>query len=85
MEGSIVSSAEAVRTLPRLLTGLGNEGSDGAYYITDGKGQARAVLVGIDKYNAMMDALEDEDGEVIPDAKIASALIKAIIHRDTKH
>ncbi|MHC4249155.1 MAG: hypothetical protein ACYS9X_08515 [Planctomycetota bacterium] len=83
MEGSIVSSAEAVRTLPRLLTGLGHEGNDGAYYITDGKGRARAVLVDIDRYNAMMDALEDR--EVIPDAKIASALIKAIIHRDTEH
>jgi PHD/YefM family antitoxin component YafN of YafNO toxin-antitoxin module len=82
MEGSIVSSVEAGRTLPRLLTGLGNEGNEGAYYITDTQGRARAVLVDIDKYNAMMDALEDK--EVIPDAKIASALIKAIIHRDTK-
>jgi PHD/YefM family antitoxin component YafN of YafNO toxin-antitoxin module len=68
--------------LPRLLTGLGNEGSEGAYYITDTQGRARAVLVDIDKYNAMMDALEDK--EVIPDAKIASALIKAIIQRDTQ-
>ena len=82
MEGSIVSSAEAVRTLPRLLTGLGNEGNEGAYYITDTQGRARAVLVDIDRYNAMMDALEDK--EDVPDAKIAGALIEAIINRDTK-
>lgn len=82
MQGSIVSSAEAVRALPRLLTGLGSDGSERTYYITDGNGRARAVLMDIDRYNAMMDALEDT--EVIPDAKIASALIKAIIDRDRK-
>jgi len=82
MEGSIVSSAEAVRTLPRLLTGLTNEGSGGTCYITDSRGRARAVLLDIDRYNAMMDALEDN--EPVPDAKIASALVEAIMNRDPK-
>jgi len=82
MEGSIVSSAEAIKKLPSLLTGLRHKGSDGTCYITDTRGVARAVLVDIDRYNAMMDALEDKDE--VPDAKIASALIDAIIGRE-KH
>jgi len=75
MQQSILSTAEAVHSLPRLLTGLAKK--DGAFYITDGSGRARAVLLDIDKYNAMMDALEDK--EIISDAKLASAMVKAII------
>jgi len=82
MEGSIVSSAEAVRALPRLLTGLSNKGGGGACYITDSGGRARAVLLDIDRYNAMMDAIEDN--EPVPDAKIASALVEAIMNREPK-
>ena len=77
MQGSIMSTAEAVRSLPRILTGLA--GDSGTCYITDGTGRARAVLLDIDKYNAMMDALES-DGEV-PDAEVADVLVKAIIER----
>ncbi len=80
MQGTIVSAAEAVRSFPRLLTGLAQK--DGAYYITDGDGQARAVLMDIDRYNAMMDALEDWDA--IPEAKIAGAVVKAILERSIK-
>lgn len=78
MQETILSAAQAVHSLPRLLTGLSK--NDGTFYITDGNGRARAVLLDIDKYNAMMDAIEDR--ETIPDAKLASAMVKAIISQN---
>ena len=81
MQGSIMSTAEAVRSLPRILTGLA--GDSGTCYITDGTGRARAVLLDIDKYNAMMDAIEagGERHAGAADAEVADALVKAIIQR----
>ena len=46
-----------------------------AYYITE-EGRARAVLVNVDRYHAMMDALEDfgGEGEELGEEMIASVL-----------
>jgi PHD/YefM family antitoxin component YafN of YafNO toxin-antitoxin module len=76
MEGSVLPAKEAGKSLSRLLNSISSEKS---VYITDSKGQARAVLLDIDKYHAMMDALEDEAGG--PDAAVAGALLKAILGR----
>jgi len=76
MEGSVLPAKEVGRSLPRLLNRLSTQQS---VYITDSDGQAKAVLLDIDKYHAMMDALEDEAGG--PDAAVAGALLKAILGR----
>lgn len=60
MHTNIVSATDAGRALPGLLSKIST--GEGACYITDGNGRARAVLLDIDRYNAMMDALEDEAG-----------------------
>jgi len=88
MNGAIVSAREAAGALPKLLTRIEDEGT---YYITDGRGRARAVLLDVDRYHAMMDALEDQPakrrggqsspGSVSPDAVLAGALIKQILAR----
>ncbi len=77
MDGSVVSATEAVRKLPSLLDRLGRK--DETVFITDEEGRARAVLLDIDKYHAMMDALEEEPGG--PDAAVAGALLTAILNR----
>lgn len=77
MDASIVSATDAGRALPGLLSKIST--SEGACYITDGDGRARAVLLDIDRYNAMMDALEDQAGPT--DAKAAGAVLKAILKR----
>ncbi len=77
MHTSIVSASDAGRALPGLLSNIST--GEGACYITDGDGRARAVLLDIDRYNAMMDALEDQADSA--DAKVAGALLKAILKR----
>ena len=77
MDGSLVPANEAARRLPRLLNRLSTDDQD--IFITDSQGRAKAVLLDIDKYHAMMDALEDEGGG--PDAAVAGALLKAILER----
>lgn len=77
MHRNIVSATDAGRALPGLLNKIST--SEGACYITDGDGRARAVLLDIDRYNAMMDALEDQAGPA--DAKVAGALLRAILKR----
>ena len=77
MQTSAVSARDAGKALPGLLNQIST--SEGACYITDGDGRARAVLLDIDKYNAMMDALEDQAGPA--DAKAAGPLLKAILRR----
>ena len=95
MHTNIVSATDAGRALPGLLSKIST--GEGACYITDGNGRARAVLLDIDRYNAMMDALEDEagppasgapssDGKARPkagsaDAKLAGAFLEAILKR----
>ena len=78
MQASIVSAADAGRALPGLLNKIST--TEGACYITDGDGRARAVLLDIDRYNAMMDALEDEAGAA--DVQVAGALLRAILKRE---
>ena len=77
MQTSIVSARDAGKGLPGLLNEIST--TEGACYITDGDGRARAVLLNIDRYNAMMDALEDEAGPA--NAKTAGAVLKAILKR----
>ena len=79
MKGSVVSATEAVKELPRLLTRLAAK--EGPTYITDGTGRARAVLLDIDRYNAMMDVLEDGSGDA--EAALAGALVQAILERSS--
>ncbi len=95
MHTNTVSATDAGRALPGLLNKIST--GEGACYITDGNGRARAVLLDIDKYNAMMDALEDEagppasgtpssDGKTRPkagsaDAELAGAFLEAILKR----
>jgi PHD/YefM family antitoxin component YafN of YafNO toxin-antitoxin module len=78
MGGSLVTASEAGRKLNRFMNRLSAEERD-AFFITDSHGHAKAVLLDIDKYHAMMDALEDEGGG--PDAAVAGALLKAILRR----
>jgi PHD/YefM family antitoxin component YafN of YafNO toxin-antitoxin module len=78
MQASIVSATDAGRALPGLLNKIST--TEGACYITDGDGRARAVLLDIDRYNAMMDALEDEAGAA--DVQVAGALLRAILKRE---
>ena len=83
MQTSIVSARDAGKGLPGLLNEIST--SEGACYITDGDGRARAVLLDIDRYNAMMDAIEDEAGplgmQAAKGAKTAGAVLKAILKR----
>lgn len=76
-----VSAQEAGERLKRLVNQL--SGTGGACYITD-EGRARAVLLDIDKYHAMMDALEDVTAGG-PETELARDLIKAIIRRAKTH
>jgi PHD/YefM family antitoxin component YafN of YafNO toxin-antitoxin module len=80
MDGSVVNATEVGRKLPRLLNRLSTNES---VFITDSNGRAKAVLLDIDKYHAMMDALEDDEGGG-PDAAVAGALLKAILGRARK-
>jgi PHD/YefM family antitoxin component YafN of YafNO toxin-antitoxin module len=79
MDGSVVPAKDVSRMLPRILNRLS---SDESVFITDATGRAKAVLLDIDKYHAMMDALEDEAGG--PDAAVAGALLRAILGRARK-
>ena len=81
MDVSVVNAKEAGRKLPRLLNRLSDE--EKPYYITDDDGRAKAVLLDVDRYNAMMDALE-EDQTGGPDAAVATQLLKAILGRSRK-
>lgn len=80
MTGPIVSAREAADVLPKLLSRIGDAGT---YYITDGRGRARAVLLDVDRYHAMMDALEEQSSGN-PDASLANALIREILSRAKK-
>ncbi len=71
MHKNTVSATDAGRALPGLLSKIST--GEGACYITDGNGRARAVLLDIDRYNAMMDALEDETGPSASDASSSSS------------
>ena len=77
MQKSIFSARDAASELPGLLNEISSK--EGACYITDGDGRARAVLLDIDKYNAMMDALEDKAPPI--DTQAASALLQGILRR----
>ncbi len=95
MNRNIVSATDAGRALPGLLSKIST--GEGACYITDRDGRARAVLLDVDRYNAMMDALEDEAGPPASgsapsdkkarpkpgsaDAELAGALLEAILKR----
>ncbi len=84
MQRSILSVNEIGSSFPRILDGLASKNEP--TYITDDDGRARAVLLNIDKYHAMMDALENGD-ELEPgsrDAEVAGALVKAILERARK-
>ena len=80
MKSSVVTAQDVGSSLPLLLNRLA---SDEACYITDDDGRARAVLLDIDKYNAMMDVLEgrDDSDQGSQDSEIAEALIHAILAR----
>jgi PHD/YefM family antitoxin component YafN of YafNO toxin-antitoxin module len=77
---SMVPEKDAGRSLPKLLSGLAAGGEP--CYITDRNGRARAVLLDIDRYHAMMDAIEDQ-GEW-PEEAAAGALLEAILGRARK-
>ena len=63
-----ISKEKALERLDALLTEIQAQGSP--CYLTEG-GQAKAVLLDVDRYNAMMDALEEKDTAADREANLA--------------
>jgi PHD/YefM family antitoxin component YafN of YafNO toxin-antitoxin module len=83
MQRTIVSATEAGLNLPKLLSlASGKEPT----FITDDRGRARAVVMDIDRYHAMMDSIEGREAVEAHnrDAEVAGALLEAVLQRMRK-
>jgi PHD/YefM family antitoxin component YafN of YafNO toxin-antitoxin module len=80
MHKSTVPATSVGVSLPELLR-LSSRGEP--TFITDDRGRARAVVMDVDRYHAMMDAIESREAAGSParDAEVAGALVEAILHR----
>ena len=68
-----LSYSEARRKLATILQQVSS--GEGPLFLADKTGEARAVILGLDTYHAMMDALEDQSEMV----NFEDYLVKAII------